>query len=58
VQVFTADPANDQAYPDRGRALAIEPMTCPPDALNSEIDLIVLDPGQTWSGSWGMEYEK
>jgi len=26
--------------------------------LNSEIDLIVLDPGQTWSGSWGMEYEK
>ncbi|WP_042940121.1 aldose 1-epimerase family protein [Rhodococcus sp. AW25M09] len=58
VQVFTADPANDQAYPDRGRALAIEPMTCPPDALNSEIDLIVLEPGQTWSGTWGMRYEK
>ena len=58
VQVFTADPANDQAYPDRGRALAIEPMTCPPDALNSEIDLIVLDPGQTWSGTWGMRFEK
>lgn len=58
VQVFTADPANDQAYPERGRALAIEPMTCPPDALNSEIDLIVLDPGQSWSGTWGMRYEK
>ncbi|OZD00974.1 aldose epimerase [Rhodococcus sp. 06-235-1A] len=58
VQVFTADPANDQAYPDRGRALAIEPMTCPPDALNSEIDLIVLEPGQTWSGTLGMRYEK
>ncbi|WP_206488071.1 aldose 1-epimerase family protein [Rhodococcus sp. KRD162] len=58
VQVFTADPANDQAYPDRGRALAIEPMTCPPNALNSEIDLIVLEPGQTWSGTWGMRYEK
>ena len=58
VQVFTADPANDQAYPDRGRALAIEPMTCPPDALNSEIDLIVLGPGQTWSGTWGMRYDK
>ncbi|OZD71360.1 aldose epimerase [Rhodococcus sp. 05-340-1] len=58
VQVFTADPANDQAYPGRGRALAIEPMTCPPDALNSEIDLIVLDPGQSWSGTWGMRYEK
>jgi aldose 1-epimerase len=26
--------------------------------LNSEMDLIVLDRGQTWSGSWGMEYEK
>lgn len=58
VQVFTADPANDQAYPDRGRALAIEPMTCPPDALNSEIDVIVLEPGHTWSGTWGMRYEK
>ncbi|OZC52672.1 aldose epimerase [Rhodococcus sp. WWJCD1] len=58
VQVFTADPANDQAYPDRGRALAIEPMTCPPDALNSEIDLVVLEPGQIWSGTWGMRYEK
>ncbi|MET4046489.1 MULTISPECIES: aldose 1-epimerase family protein [unclassified Rhodococcus (in: high G+C Gram-positive bacteria)] len=54
VQVFTADPAHDQAYPDRGRALAIEPMTCPPDALNSEIDLLVLQPGQSWSGTWGM----
>nr|WP_296768186.1 aldose 1-epimerase family protein [Rhodococcus sp. (in: high G+C Gram-positive bacteria)] len=56
VQVFVADPANDQAYPDRGRALAIEPMTCPPDAFNSGIDLLVLKPGESWSGSWGMEH--
>ncbi len=56
VQVFTADPAKDQAYPDRGRALAIEPMTCPPDALNSEIDLLVLKPGESWTGTWGMEH--
>lgn len=56
VQVFTADPAHDQAYPDRGRALAIEPMTCPPDAFNSEIDLMVLKPGESWTGTWGMEY--
>jgi aldose 1-epimerase len=54
VQVFTADPAHDQAYPDRGRALAIEPMTCPPDALNSGVGLIVLEPGETWTGSWGI----
>ncbi|NIL81558.1 aldose 1-epimerase family protein [Rhodococcoides kroppenstedtii] len=54
VQVFTADPAHDQAYPDRGRALAIEPMTCPPDALNSGVDLVVLTPGETWTGAWGL----
>jgi aldose 1-epimerase len=55
VQVFVADPANDQAYPDRGRALAVEPMTCPPDAFNTGIDVIVLDPGRTWTGSWGIQ---
>jgi aldose 1-epimerase len=27
-------------------AVAIEPMTCPPDAFNSGIDLIVLKPGK------------
>lgn len=54
VQVFTADPKNDQAYPGRGRALAIEPMTCPPDALNSGVGLVVLEPGETWTGCWGM----
>ncbi|MFH5232302.1 aldose 1-epimerase family protein [Antrihabitans spumae] len=54
VQVFTADPARGQAYPDRGRALAIEPMTCPPNAFNTGIDEIVLEPGETWSGQWGI----
>ncbi|MBO0839278.1 MAG: aldose epimerase, partial [Sciscionella sp.] len=49
VQVFT--PSN---YPNRGRAVAIEPMTCPPDALNSGVDLITLAPGESWSGSWGL----
>jgi aldose 1-epimerase len=31
------------------RALAVEPMTCPPDAFNSEVDLIVLEPGESHS---------
>ena len=31
------------------RALAVEPMTCPPDAFNSEVDLIVLAPGESHS---------
>lgn len=54
LQVFTADPDRDQAYPDRGRALAIEPMTCPPDAFNSGIDQVVLQAGETWTGQWGI----
>ncbi len=54
VQVFTADPAHDQGYPDRGRAIAIEPMTCPPNSFNTGIDQIVLEPGETWSARWGM----
>jgi aldose 1-epimerase len=36
------------------RSVAIEPMTCPPDAFRSGRDLIVLAPGQTWSASWGI----
>jgi aldose 1-epimerase len=49
VQVFT--PSD---HPGRGRAVAVEPMTCPPDALNSGTDLITLEPGETWQGSWGV----
>ncbi|AHH93992.1 aldose 1-epimerase family protein [Kutzneria viridogrisea] len=49
VQVYTPD-----EFPGRGRAVAIEPMTCPPDALNSGIDLITLAPGDAWSGRWGL----
>ena len=36
------------------RSVAIEPMTCPPDAFRSGRDLIALEPGQTWSGTWGI----
>ena len=49
VQVFTP--------PDlvgRGRAVAVEPMTCPPDALNSGDGLITLAADASWSGSWGI----
>ncbi|MEU1882489.1 aldose 1-epimerase family protein [Streptosporangium sp. NPDC020072] len=34
------------------RGLAVEPMTCPPDAFNSGTDLIVLQPGETTETSW------
>lgn len=50
VQVHTADtPTN----PDTHRiGLAVEPMTCPPDAYNSGTDLIVLEPGEEHAASW------
>jgi aldose 1-epimerase len=49
VQVFTPE-----TFSGSGRAVAIEPMTAPPDALNSGTDLIRLSPGESWSGSWGL----
>ena len=49
VQVYTPDD-----HPGRGRAVAVEPMTCPPDALNSGSGLITIEPGETWQGSWGL----
>ena len=39
-----------------GTAVAIEPMTAPPDALNSGDHLIWLEPGETYEGSWGFRY--
>jgi aldose 1-epimerase len=51
VQVFTADTLPE---PRRRRSVAVEPMTCPADAFNSGTDLITLEPGQTWRGSWGI----
>lgn len=35
-------------------ALAIEPMTAPPDALNSGLDLEWVAPGASWAVSWGL----
>jgi len=49
VQVFTID---DLAH--GVPAVAVEPMTCPADAFNSGTGVIVLEPGATWSGSWGV----
>jgi aldose 1-epimerase len=35
-------------------AIAVEPMTAPADALNSGIGLRFIEPGASWSGSWGI----
>jgi aldose 1-epimerase len=50
-QVFTGDTLHGERF---RRSVAIEPMTCPPDAFRSGRDLIVLEPGQSWSASWGV----
>lgn len=59
VQVFTPHifprPTTDE--PERlGQAVAIEPMTAPPNAFNSGQGLRWLAPGESWSGSWGVRY--
>ncbi|MGH1563000.1 aldose 1-epimerase family protein [Mumia sp. DW29H23] len=52
LMVYTADAV---ARPERHRmAVAVEPMTCPPEALRTGIDLVTLEPGATWQGSWGI----
>ena len=51
LMVFTGDTLGPM---ERRRGLAVEPMTCPPDAFNTGEGLVVLEPGDTWSGQWGI----
>jgi len=50
VMLFTGDPLPDV----NRRSLAIEPMSCPPDAFRSGEALVRLEPGESWSGRWGI----
>jgi aldose 1-epimerase len=50
-QVFTGDTLHGERF---RRSVAVEPMTCPPDAFRTGRDLIVLSPGETWTASWGI----
>lgn len=52
LQVFTGDTL-DPAH--RRRALAVEPMTCPPNAFASGVDLLMLDPGDSVTHTWGIQ---
>ncbi|HYA67822.1 MAG TPA: aldose 1-epimerase family protein [Acidimicrobiales bacterium] len=51
VMAFSADTVE---VPRRRESLAVEPMSCPPDALRSGTDLTRLEPGASWSGRWGI----
>lgn len=49
VQVHTADTPSADTH---RIGLAVEPMTCPPDAFRSGTDLVVLEPGAAHAASW------
>ena len=50
VMLFTGD-----ARPDvNRRSIAVEPMTCPPNAFRSGTAVIRLEPGESVSSSWGI----
>jgi aldose 1-epimerase len=51
IQLYSGDTL---APPRRRLALAAEPMTCPPNALQSGEGIIRLAPGQSHSGRWGV----
>jgi aldose 1-epimerase len=52
LQVFTGDGLEPG---QRRQALAVEPMTCPPNALASGDDLVVLEPGASVTHHWGIQ---
>ena len=50
LMLYTGDDRPDV----RRRSLAVEPMTCPPNAFRSGDDLIVLEPGASFRAAWGI----
>jgi aldose 1-epimerase len=52
LQAFTGDTLGSG---HRRRAVAIEPMTCPPNAFVTGTDLLTLEPGETVTHRWGIQ---
>jgi aldose 1-epimerase len=50
VMLFTGDPLPDV----NRRSLAVEPMTCPPNAFRSGEALVRLEPGESCTTAWGI----
>jgi aldose 1-epimerase len=51
LQAFTGDALEPRR---RRKALAVEPMTCPPNAFVTGTNLLTLDPGQSVTHTWGI----
>lgn len=52
LQIFTGDALSGPLR--RRSGVAIEPMTCGPDALRTGEGLLRLQPGEVWSAPWGL----
>jgi aldose 1-epimerase len=52
LQVFTGDTL-DPGH--RRRGIAMEPMTCPPNAFASGVDLLTIAPGTSVTHQWGVQ---
>jgi aldose 1-epimerase len=52
LQVFTGDTLESAR---RRRAIAIEPMTCPPNSFVTGTDLLALQPGESVTHAWGVQ---
>jgi aldose 1-epimerase len=50
LMLFTGDPIPDVSR----RSLAVEPMTCPPNAFRSAEGLARLEPGESFTSTWGI----
>jgi aldose 1-epimerase len=50
LQLFTGDPVPSVSR----RSLAVEPMTCAPNAFRTGDGVVVLEPGESTAASWGI----
>ena len=53
-QLFTGDPLPSV----NRRSIAVEPMTCPPNAFRTGESLLVIEPGESATATWGIDYER
>ncbi|MFJ6773044.1 hypothetical protein ACIQOV_19145, partial [Kitasatospora sp. NPDC091257] len=51
LQVYTGDTLPEG---ERRRAVAMEPMSCPPDALRSGASIVALGPDERHTVRWGI----
>ena len=55
VQLFTGDTLPEA---ERRRGLAVEPMTCPPNAFATGEAIHVVEPDESWQCEWGVQVEQ